>query len=44
LDKGSGGTLTSHQKFLETFTLGNWREYSAKAHGAFEGLMRVAMY
>jgi hypothetical protein len=42
--KGPGGTTTPHQKFLRTFSLGAWREYSAMAHGAFEGLMRVAMY
>jgi hypothetical protein len=39
-----GGTFTSHQDFLKTFTYGAWREYSAMAHGAFEGLMKVGMY
>jgi len=43
-DKKPGGTTTPHQDFLKTFTLGKWREYSAMAHGAFEGLMNVAMY
>jgi len=40
----SGGTMTPHQHFLKTFTYAAWREYSAMAHGAFEGLMPVAMY
>lgn len=43
-DKQPGGKLTPHQEFLKTFTYGHWREYSAMAHGAFEGLMPVAMY
>jgi hypothetical protein len=43
-DKQPGGTMTPHQDFLKTFTYGRWREYSAMAHGAFEGLMPVAMY
>ena len=43
-DKKPGGGLTAHQDFLRTFTYGRWREYSAMAHGAFEGLMPVAMY
>lgn len=43
-DKQAGGTLTPHQDFLKTFTYGAWREYSAMAHGAFEGLLPVAMY
>ena len=43
-DKKPGGTITPHQEFLKTFTYGQWREYSAMAHGAFEGLMRVGMY
>lgn len=42
--KQPGGTLNPHQEFLKTFTYGHWREYSAMAHGAFEGLMPVAMY
>jgi hypothetical protein len=44
LDKQPGGTFTPHQQFLKTFTYGQWREYSAIAHGAFEGLRLVAMY
>lgn len=43
-DKRPGGSVTPHQEFLKTFTYGHWREYSAMAHGAFEGLMPVAMY
>jgi hypothetical protein len=42
--KQPGGTFSPHQDFLRTFTYGAWREYSAMAHGTFEGLMRVAMY
>jgi hypothetical protein len=40
----TGGTTTPHQDFLKTFTYGQWREYSAMAHGAFEGLRPVAMF
>ena len=43
-DKQPGGTTTPHQDFLRTLTYGKWREYSAMSHGAFEGLLRVAMY
>lgn len=43
-DKQPGGVTTPHQDFLKTFTFGIWREYSAMAHGAFEGLMPTAMY
>jgi hypothetical protein len=42
--KQSGGTRTAHQEFLDTFTHGQWQEYSAMAHGAFEGLLPLAMY
>lgn len=38
-DKGPGGILSPHQTFLKTFTYGMWREYSAMAHGGFEGLL-----
>ena len=44
LDKQPGGVTTSHQDFLKSFAYGNWREYSAMSHGAFEGLMPIAMY
>jgi hypothetical protein len=43
-NKQPGGTTTPHQDFLKTFTYNAWREYSAMAHGAFEGLMKVGMY
>lgn len=43
-DKQPGGLLTSHQEFLKTFMYGDWRQYSAMAHGAFEGLLEVALY
>jgi len=43
-DKQPGGVTTPHQDFLKTFTFGIWRQYSAMAHGAFEGLMSTAMY
>jgi hypothetical protein len=43
-DKQKGGALTPHQTFLKTFVYGRWRLYSAMAHGAFEGLIPVAMY
>ena len=39
-----GGTLTPHQDFLKTFNYGHWREYSAMAHGALEGLLGNAIY
>ena len=38
----SGGTITPHQEFLKTFSYGKWREYSALAHGSFEGLLLTA--
>jgi len=44
LDKQPGGVTTPLQDVLKTFTFGKWREYSAMAHGAFEGLMLTAMY
>lgn len=43
-DKQRGAVTTPHQDFLKTFLLGQWREYSAMAHGAFEGLIPVAMF
>jgi hypothetical protein len=42
--KQTGGTLTPHQDFLNTFMYGEWSKYSAMAHGAFEGLLGVALY
>lgn len=38
-DKQPGAVLSPHQEFLKTFTFGMWREYSAMAHGGFEGLL-----
>jgi hypothetical protein len=43
-EKQPGGTFTRHQEFLRTFTYGRWREYSAMAHGGFEGLTQVAVF
>lgn len=43
-DKQPGGAITPHQRFLKTFTYGPWREYSAMAHGAYEGLIRVGIF
>lgn len=42
--KQKGGTSTPHQQFLETLMYGRWREYSAMAHGASDGLFRTAVY
>jgi hypothetical protein len=42
--KRKGGTLTPHQEFLKTLVYGRWREYSAMAHGASDGLMRTAIF
>jgi hypothetical protein len=39
-----GGVLTPHQQFMKTLNYGPWREYSAKAHGAFDGLLDTGMY
>lgn len=43
-EKGPGGTSTPHQQFLDTFTYGMWRKYSAMSHGGFEGLLNVGLY
>jgi len=43
-DEQPGGGFTAHQDFLKTFTYGHWRQYSAIAHGGFEGLLQVGMY
>jgi hypothetical protein len=42
--KQKGGTLSPHQEFLKTLVYGPWREYSAMAHGASDGLLRTAIY
>lgn len=39
-----GGTLTPHQEFLKALVYGPWREYSAMAHGAFDGLLKTALF
>src|SRR5262249_5937936 len=44
LDKQTGGIYTPHQNFLQTFILGPWREYSALAHGGFEGLSQLGLF
>lgn len=38
-----GGTFSPHQQFLRLLTYGPWREYSALAHGTFDGLLDTAM-
>jgi hypothetical protein len=43
-DKKAGGLLSDHQQFLKTFTYGFWKEYSAIAHGGFEGMILVGAY
>lgn len=39
-----GGVLSAHQLFLKTFTYGMWRQYSAMAHGGFEGLLESGAF
>ena len=41
---GKGGVATAHQDFLRTFLYGRWKEYSAMAHGGFDGPMKVAVF
>jgi hypothetical protein len=41
---GARGTFTDHQIFLQTFSYGMWREYSAMAHAGFDGLMESGVY
>jgi hypothetical protein len=36
--------IDDHKKFLETFTFGQWKQYSAVAHGGPEGLHEVGMF
>jgi len=40
----TGRNIHSHQEFLRTLVYGPWREHSAMAHGAFEGLLRTALF
>jgi hypothetical protein len=42
--KQKGATLNPHQEFLRTLVYGQWREYSAMAHGGSDGLMRTAIF
>jgi hypothetical protein len=37
--KQPDGSLTENQRFLKTFTLSSWRQYSALSHGAFEAFI-----
>jgi hypothetical protein len=39
----SGGTFSPHQQFLKLLNYGPWREYSALAHGTFDGLLETAV-
>lgn len=39
-----GGTFSPHQQFLKLLNYGPWREYSALAHGTFDGLLETAVY
>jgi hypothetical protein len=36
--------LDAHKKFLQTFSLGQWKQYSAVAHGGPEGLHEIGMF
>jgi hypothetical protein len=38
-----GGTFSAHQQALRLLSYGPWREYSALAHGTFDGLLDTAM-
>jgi hypothetical protein len=38
-----GGTFSPHQQALRLLNYGPWREYSALAHGTFDGLLDTAM-
>lgn len=38
-----GGTFSTHQQILKLLNYGPWREYSALAHGTFDGLLDTAM-
>lgn len=40
----SGSSLTPHQEFLKSLTLGLWREYSAISHASFQGLLPIANF
>lgn len=36
--------LTPHQEFLKKLTYGFWQEYSAMAHGTYDGLLPTAVF
>jgi hypothetical protein len=38
------GFSAKHQQFLETLTLGFWKEYSGISHGTFNGLLPIALF
>jgi hypothetical protein len=38
-----GGTFSPHQQALRLLNYGPWREYSALAHGTFDGLLDTAL-
>ena len=42
--KQTGGTYSPHQLFLRSLVYGQWREYSAMAHGGSDGLMRTGAF
>lgn len=40
----SGGIFSPHQQFSKLLNYGPWRQYSALAHGTFDGLLETAVY
>jgi hypothetical protein len=40
----TGGTYSSHQLFLRSLLYGQWREYSAMAHGGADGLLGIGVF
>jgi len=38
-----GGTFSQHQQTLKLLNFGPWRQYSALAHGAFDGLIETGL-
>ncbi|HEX3322639.1 MAG TPA: hypothetical protein VHR84_18180 [Terriglobales bacterium] len=39
-----GAALTKHQRLFKTLLMGPWRQYSAIAHGTFEGLAPFSLF
>jgi hypothetical protein len=39
-----GAPLTPHQQFLKKLTHGFWQEYSAVAHGTYDGILPIAVF